>query len=328
MNDRVGPVVDEDEIAHAIAGAFREAARYRERSDDRIVQIAKRARGLAAELNDRVFAAALRSTLEGLGTSWEAKCEVMVLAEQFAYLAGANGFSSKTHSLLTELRHRAHDSEEAGHDSVPDREYATFRGYLLALARTVGMSITVQDMEREVLLREQEPTLWLDLATECFAPGAYIDGVRELLEDDAFSPFEIVRRLPMIVRHQGVSTAQKVLDAACRHLHGQRKYDDAWDLIRRAEDFEPRGWRLPPSGGPIHVPGAPTVEDYIEALLFGPLEPSDADVIRTVERFRSHMDSHLAPISDDEKGRDYTEEEQITTQVSEFISIRKLKITG
>lgn len=317
MSDRSGSVVGEDDFAGTVEDALREGVQYRERSDDRIVEVAERARGMATELTDRAFATALRSTLDGFHANWDLKCEVMVLAEQFAHLAGARSFSSRTHSLLADLRHRVHDTEGTSREPVSDRAYPAFRAYLLALARTIGMSVTVQDMEREELLRKQEPTLWMDLATECLARSAYIDSVRDLLENDAFSLFDLVRRLPMIVQHQGVPIAQEVLEAACRHLYGRGKYDDAWSLIMRAEDFESRGWRLPPSGRAVEFSDLGTARDYTQALLFDPLEFSNADAVRIVERFRSHMTSHFALIDDDRGECERSEEEQDAREAEE-----------
>ena len=317
MNDRTGLVVDEDEFADAIASAFREAARYRERSDDRIVQMARRARGLAAEINDRVFAAALRSILGEVRINSEAGCEVMVLAEQFAHLAGAKSFSRETHSLVSEMRRLAPASQQLDGASESPSLHAAFRARVLALARAIGMSITVQDLKQEELLREHEPMLWLDLATECFAPDVYVRSVWSLLEADALSPFELVRRLPMIVRHQGVSSAQEVLDAACHHLYGRGRYDDAWTLIVRAEDFEPRGWRLPLGGRAVDVSGLGTARDYTKALLFDPLTFSNADAVRIVERFRSHMTPYYALIDDDREGCERREEEQRAREAEE-----------
>ena len=312
MTDRMGPIADENDISAAIEDALREAVKYRERSDGRIVQVARRAREMAVELSDSAFATALRSMLDKVGTNREAGCEVMVLAEQFAHLTGVKNFSRKTHSLIAEMRKNIPDPQQLDEASGSPGLHAAFRAYVLALARAVGMSVTVRDLSREKLLRKYEPMLWLDLATECFGPDAYVDSVRSLLEVDAFSPFKLVRRLPMIVRHQGVSIAQEVLDAACHHLYGRGRYADAWSLVLQAEDFESRGWRLPLSGGAVDVSGLRTAGDYIDALLYGPLEFSNADAIQIIERFRKHMTSHLALIYDDrgECGRREEEEER------------------
>ena len=247
MNDSGKLIVEEVELAGAIEAALREAVARRERSDDRLVEIAAHARTMASERTDQAFAAALRSSLEALDARWDLKCEILVAAEQLAHLAGASRFSDRTCALLAELRSGAHAQDHTEREPEAGRAAAAFRGYVLALARTVGMSVTPQDLTREVGLRTHEPTLWLDLAVECFAAGAYVDAALALLENDRFSPFELVRSLPMIVRHQGVSTAQKVLDAACGRLHDQGRDDDAKELIGRAEAFEPGGWRLPPS---------------------------------------------------------------------------------
>ena len=311
------PIADENEIAAAIEDALREAVKHRERSDGRIVQVAERARGIAVELSDRAFAAALRSILAEVRNNWEAGCEVMVLAERFAHLAGAKSFSRETRSLIAELRQHVPDSQQLDGVSGSPGLPAAFRAYVLALARTIGVSITVRDLKREKLLRKQEPMLWLDLVTECLAPDVYVDSVRSLLEADAFSPFEFVRRLPMIVRHQGVSIAQEVLDAACHHLYGKGRYDDAWTLITRAEDFESRGWRLPVSGRVVDVSGLSTTRDYTKTLLFDPLEFSNADAVRIVERFRSHMASHFSLIDDDRGECDRSEEEQQAREAEE-----------
>ena len=250
MKDSGRLIVEEDALAGAIKAALREAVASRERSDDRLVGIAPKARTMATERTDRAFAMALRSSLEALDARWDLKCEILVAAEQLAHLAGASRFSDRTCALIAELRGGAHAQDHPEREPEASRAAAAFRGYVLALARTVGMSVTPQDLTREEGLRTHEPTLWLDLAVECFAAGAYVDAALALLESDRFSPFELVRSLPMIVRHQGKSTARKVLDAVCGRLHEQGRDDDAKELIGRAEAFEPRGWRLPPGGRP------------------------------------------------------------------------------
>lgn len=246
MNSFGDPTTEGVDLAGAIETGLREAVGSRERSDDRLVRLAEHARTIATDHTDRAFAAALRSTLEALDARWELKCDVMVAAEQLAHVAGASRFSVKTHALLAELRSEPPGLDGIRRDRESHRASAAFRGVVLALARTIGLSVTADDLMREETLRNHEPMLWLELAAACFGAQAYVESVRELLEKDRFHPFALVRVLPVMVRHQGTCTAQEVLDVAYRHLAVRGMNEDASELIRRAEAFDPRGWRSAP----------------------------------------------------------------------------------
>ena len=307
MTDRFDSVTPEVQITGAlIKDALLEAVRHRDRSDGRLVHLAERARGVATEVTDGAFAEALGSILLDLEGDWDAKCEVMVAAEQFVYKAGANCLSRRTHSLIAALRKLPPGQANVGDESAPPGVIAAFRAYLLALAQTAGVQTTIPDLDGESFLRRHQPLLWLELVTENLAPGGFVQKVRDLLREELLRPDELVRRLPMIVHHQKPAAAQEMLDEVCRHLCARARFEEAWDLIRRAEKLDSRGWQLPLGGWPVETVGAGSVEDHIRVLLFDRLRRANSDAVEVIEEFRVRMAPHLAFIHDDPEENEWT----------------------
>ena len=83
------------------------------------------------------------------------------------------------------------------------------------------------------------------------------------------------------------------------HLYAANRYEDAWCLMRRAEEFEPRGWRILLPGVAKTLPGVNEYEDYVKCLLTWRLEDPDQDPVNVVMNFRESMAPILSLINDD-----------------------------
>lgn len=146
------------------------------------------------------------------------------------------------------------------------------------LSRTVGISVTLEMLNKEHELREFQPLLWLDLASAELAPDVFTGYVKSFLEHSAFHPFALIPRLKLIIQRQGIGVAQSVLDIGYRSLYASKKYDEARDMIARAEAVEPRGWRVPIDGR------APTITDVLAAKQpMSSLAPQELDPFKSLQ---------------------------------------------
>ena len=217
-------------------------------SDGQLAALAKHVQALPIDLLDQAFSRALLNVLEkfsGTSTTLE---DLLIAAEQFAYQAGTDRFSVKSGHLVNTLLAPAGLLSYGSELSAVDT--ATCRARAFALARSIGVTVTLKSLDEESRLYDLQPLLWLDLVQNYLASNVFVERIKALLDRDAFHPVALIPRLKLITQHHGQDVAQAVLDIACRRLYSRSQYSEAEDLIARANTVEPRGWRLAGSSDP------------------------------------------------------------------------------
>ena len=233
--------IDRDELQERLFRALDAIARDPERAPDDHIDLARAARGLAPDVVDTAFAAALARLVVGRPPGEAARSMAFVAAEQFAHHAGADRFGPKTKAQVAGLLR-----DQAGTTERKSRiEAARARAHLHELRRAVGAPTTLAELDAESELRDLEPGLWLDLAQQDLAPDAFLKYLEIAIESRQLAPSELLPRLQSLIRGHGAGIAQRALDVCCQFLHRLGRYEVARGLVARAERIAPLGWTIP-----------------------------------------------------------------------------------
>ncbi|MCQ2002874.1 hypothetical protein [Rhizobium sp. NRK18] len=283
--------IQEVSFEDRLRAALFDAAKHGDRSRDETAPLAIEARGLSSDEVGHAFCNAFLSLVDEWKWNWSDLQSLFVSAEQFADGVGAGRFSrGARRAVLSFLDDRKFSEPQACQSEAAQR----CRAYALMLARSVGAKVDIDILNSEKHLQTLHPLLWLDLASTNLASGAYVGFVQQFLDANKVQPFDFLPRLRLIIRKQGVGTAEAVLHAACRRLYLQRRYPEAEELIVKAEAIEPRGWKMPLDGEPIRVPGAKSVGELIDALFIRPIVVSSVDPLVALTEFRERFDPLMA----------------------------------
>jgi hypothetical protein len=317
-----------DDLRTALVVSLYQDALRGERSDDRTVSLARLARGFPTDVVDEAFAAALPMAMEKVKRDQNLLNDILVLAHQFADRAGADRFSTRTRRTLEMLLNNGKLSPPGVYTLAVS---PLGRAHALALARAVGVSITVERLSQERSLKRAQPLLWLDLARDDIAGAEFLLDVRDGLLKGMFHPFALVPRLKAIVLHQGIGIAQRVLDTACHILFDKGQFSDAHDLIVRANSAEPRGWRMPMGEPLVPIVGIKTPADLVRAFEQSLLavELPTVNILKTIEIFRPALDPLLAVIKDDtEEARRRASRRSLFRAISTSPNFATIQVTG
>jgi hypothetical protein len=303
MSEDASRQLEADELCDLIYSALLDEARNYDRSRERGPALARKSRGLPAEVVDHGFSCALSRLLAFNPTNWELIRQVLVAAQQFASQAGGDRFGLLSqavvaHALSGELALSTEPTNEA------EDKIALCRARTYALGRAIGMSFTADEIISEDGLKRWHPLAWLDLVATELTPECLLDRLRDLLAEGAVDPFALVPRLSYWAVELGMGVAHGGFEMACRQLYAEGRYEAARELKDRMEDSEPRGWRLPLGGdaeGVLNItPTKVLIETFSKQMRF--LESSD--VAEAVLNLRTMLDPLLAFTEDSSEEAD------------------------
>lgn len=253
--------ISAQDLEERLALALDHVAREPARAPDRHVDLGKEARVLPTETVDQATAGALRKLLADRTPSDPLRSTIFIAAEQFAHEAGADRFGPRTRKEIALLL-----KERPDFSSLTDNiEAAHARAHLHELRRAVGVGTSLRELETDTGMKEFAPGLWLDLAQRELSSDAYLRKFDAFLTSRSILPTEILPRLKSMVRIHGATTAQLALNLSCRFLHQFGRYDEARDLLFRAERLSSLGWTMPCEDEPYKgIVGYQTAEEIIE----------------------------------------------------------------